>query len=124
MQSCRAASGWCGMGVKLAIAASLLITLGGAGILWSWWRQAERELDSALAAIETMRAADAAGRAAVQGYADTEKGAKNARKAGEHVLEQLDGADDAAFWLGIERMLAPDANDGHRPAGNAADSVR
>lgn len=112
------------MGVKLVIAASLLVALGGAGLFWSWWRQAERELDSALAVIETMRAADAAGRAAVQGYADTQKGAKDARKAGEKALGELDGVDDAEFWLGIERMLTPDANVGHRAAGIAADPLR
>ena len=112
------------MGVKIAFAASLMLALGGAGLFWAWWRQAERELDSALAVIETMRAADAAGRAAVQGYADTQKGAKDARKAGEQALGELDGADDADFWRGIERMLAPDANAGHRAAGSAADPLR
>lgn len=112
------------MGVKLAIAASLLIALGGAGLLWSWWRQAERELDNAQAIIETLRAADAAGQEAVRGYVTMEKGAKDAREKGEKALDALRGADDGAFWDGLGGLLAPDAGSGRHAAGDAAGAVR
>lgn len=112
------------MGFKLLFAASLMLALGGAGLIWSWWRQAERELDAALAVIETMRAADTAGRAAVQGYADTQKGAKDAREKGEKALDALRGADDRAFWDGLGGLLAPDAGSGRHAAGDAADAMR
>lgn len=112
------------MGIKIALGVSILLALGGAGLFWSWWRQAERELDAAQAVIETMRAADVAGRGAVQGYAETQKRATNERKAGEQALGELGGADNADFWRGIERLLSPHANSDHHPAGGAADSVR
>lgn len=112
------------MGIKIAIVASLMLAIGGAGLFWAWWRQAERELDNAQAVIETMRAADAAGRRAVQGYDDLARGAHDDRKNAEQALGKLDGASDADFWRGIERLLSPDANSDHHAAGGAADPVR
>lgn len=112
------------MGIKIALGVSILLALGGAALFLSWWRQAERELDAAQAVIETMRAADAAGRDAVRDYVTMEKGAQDARKKGEQELGKLDGADDVDFWRGIERLLSPDADDRHHPAGGAADPVR
>lgn len=111
------------MGAKLLFAASLMLALGGAGLLWSWWRQAERELDAAQAVIETMRAADAAGREAVHGYVTLEQGTRDDRKKGEQALDALRDADDGAFWDGLGGLLAPDADSGRHAAGDAADAL-
>lgn len=115
------------MAVKLAIAAALALAfaVGSAGLLWGWWRQAERDLDAQTAQIEAQRAADEAGREAVRGFADMERGARDEREKAEQALGDLAGADDDDFWHGIERLLDDTDADARRSAaGVPADALR
>lgn len=115
------------MAVKLAIAAALALAfaVGSAGLLWSWWRQAERELDAQTAQIAAQRAADEAGREAVRGFADVEKGARDEREKAELALGDLAGAADDDFWRGLERLLQDaDADSRSSAAGIPADALR
>ena len=116
------------MAVKLAIAAALALAfaVGSGRLLWGWWRQAERELDAQTAQIEAQRAADDAGREAVRGFADVERGAREEREKAEQALGNLAGAADDDFWLGLERLLDDDTDaDARRSAaGVSADAVR
>lgn len=115
------------MGVKLVIAAvlALAFAVGSAGLLWGWWRQAERELDAQTAQIAAHRAADEAGREAVRGFAGVERGARDERQKAEQALGDLAGAADDDFWRGIERLLEDEDADARRSAaGITADSLR
>lgn len=113
------------MAVKIAIAAALAFALGGAGLLWGWWRQAERELDAKTAQVEAYRAADDVGRDAVRGLADVERGARDEREKADRALGDLAGAADDDFWRGLERLLDDDTDaDARRSAaGVSADAV-
>lgn len=115
------------MAVKLAIAAALALAfaVGSAGLLWGWWRQAERELDAQTAQIAAQRAADEAGREAVRGFADVDKGARDEREKAEQALGDLAGASDGDFWRGLERLLDDEDADARRSAaGISTDSLR
>lgn len=114
------------MAVKLAIAAALALAfaVGSAGLLWGWWRQAERELDAQAAQIAAQRAADDAGREAVRGFADVERGARDEREKAEQALGDLAGVADDDFWRGLERLLDDEDADARRSsAGVSSDAL-
>ena len=115
------------MGVKLAIfaAIALAVCASGAVAFFSWWRAAEREVAEKAAQVEAYRAADVAGRDAVHGFFEIEKGARDERGKKERDLRGLDGSDDGVFWRGIERLLDDaDADARRSSAGIADDALR
>lgn len=115
------------MGVKIAIfaAIALAVCASGAVALFTWWRAAEREVAEKAAQVEAYRAADSAGREAVQGFFDVEKGARDERGERERDLRSIAGAGDDDFWRGIERLLDDEDADARRsPAGIADDALR
>ena len=114
------------MGVKIAIFAAIAIAVcaSGAVALFTWWRDAEREVDEKAAQVEAYRAADVAGRDAVHGFFEIEKGALDERGKKERDLRGLDGADDGDFWRGIERLLDDDEDaDARRSSAGIADDA-